>query len=333
MFFEDIITLDGSHTKSMLKVLFEERGVRVKKHWGQNFLIDQNLLQFIVKTAELSCDDIVLEIGAGTGSLTRLIAKKAGHVFAVELDRKLFEILNETLKDYNNVTTINKDILKSKHRINPDILGVLSDYINTSSLADALCVKVISNLPYYISTPVIIDLLQEVLPLKTMILMLQRETTNRMNAQPGTRNYGVLSVMTKLFADVKVLKRLPPEVFWPVPNVDSAIVKMNVNRHRYVDRIRDYNSFQNMIHAIYVSRRKTILNSLLSLCLGQGRKDESKEMRNDLVAILGRVGIRLESRGEELDIEALINLSNEISVKIFNNKPAGRQGYRIKNSS
>ncbi|MCP4411051.1 MAG: ribosomal RNA small subunit methyltransferase A [Gammaproteobacteria bacterium] len=313
MFFEDIITLDGPHTKSMLKVLFEERGVRVKKHWGQNFLIDQNLLQFIVKTAELSCDDVVLEIGAGTGSLTRLIAKKARHVFAVELDRKLFEILNETLHVYDNVTTINKDILKSKHRINPEILDALYDYINSSSLSDTSCVKVISNLPYYISTPVIIDLLQEVLPIKTMILMLQRETTNRMNAQSGTRDYGVLSIMTKLFCDVKVLKKLPPDVFWPAPIVDSAIVKMTVNRHRYADKICDYKCFQNIIHAIYVSRRKTLLNSLLSLGLGQGRKEESKKMRSDLMAILDQAGIGQGSRGEELGIETLINLSNKIS--------------------
>ncbi len=315
MFFEDIITLDGPHTKSMLKVLFEERGVRVKKHWGQNFLIDQNLLQFIVKTSELSSDDVVLEIGAGTGSLTRLIAKKTGHVFAVELDRKLFEILNETLKDYDNVTTINKDILKSKHHINPEILDVISDYINTSSLTDIQCVKVISNLPYYISTPVIIDLLHEVLPIKTMILMLQRETTNRMNAQPGTKNYGTLSVITKLFSDVKVLKRLPPDVFWPVPIVDSAIVKMTVNRHRYVDRIRDYQSFQNILHAIFVSRRKTLLNSLLSLFSESGKKKQAGELRNDLVTVLNNVGIRLGCRGEELDIEALINLSNEVFSK------------------
>ncbi len=313
MFFEDIITLDGPHTKSMLKVLFEERGVRAKKQWGQNFLIDQNLLQFIVKTAELSANDLVLEIGAGTGSLTRLIAKNAGHVFAVELDRKLFEILNETLQSYNNVTTFNKDILKSKHQIHPEILDVISDYIKASSLTDAPCIKVISNLPYYISTPVIIDLLQEELPIKTMILMLQRETTNRMNAKPGTRNYGVLSVMTTLFADAKVLKRLPPEVFWPAPSVDSAIVKLTVNRHRYADRIHDYKSFQSIIHAIYASRRKTLLNSLLALSLGLGIKEETKEIRNDLVTILDQLGIKPGSRGEELGIEELLNMSNKIS--------------------
>ena len=277
------------------------------------FLIDQNLLQFIIKTAELSRNDVVLEIGTGTGSLTKLLAQDAGHVFAVELDRRLFKIMEETLKDYNNVTTYNKDILKSKHHINPKIVEDISNYIHAAPSSENLSVKVVSNLPYYISTPVIIDLLQEVLPIKTMVLMLQRDTTDRMKAQPGTRNYGVLSIVAKLFADVKVLKKLPPDVFWPVPLVDSAIVKMTVNRHRYADRICDYQNFQNVIHAIYVSRRKTLLNSLLSFCSGLGITKKSKEIRNNLVTILEHIDIRPESRGEELNIEKLIELSNGIS--------------------
>ena len=321
MLFEDIVSLNGPHTKSMLKVLFEERGIRIRKQWGQNFLIDQNLLQFIVKTAELSRNDVVLEIGAGTGSLTRLIAEKAGHVFGVELDRKLFKILEETLKDFNNVTLINKDILKSKHHIHPEIVEAISDYIHTanSSTGD-LCVKVIANLPYYISTPVIIDLLQEVLPIKTMVLTLQRDTTNRMVAHPGTKSYGVLSIMTRLFADVKVLKKLHPGVFWPVPLVDSAIVRITVNRHTYADRIRDYRGFQDIVRTIYSSRRKTLLNSLLSLCSGIGIKNDDKETRKYLVVILERTGIRPESRGEELDLEKLIDLSNEISDYVNSQK-------------
>ncbi|GAX60306.1 dimethyladenosine transferase [Candidatus Scalindua japonica] len=313
MFFEDIITLDIPHTKSMLKALLEERGVRVKKQWGQNFLIDQNLLQFIVKAAELGSNDVVLEIGTGTGSLTRLLTQNARHVFAVELDRRLFEIMKETLKDYNNVTTFNKDILKSKHHIHPLIVESITDYIQSAPSPENLSVKVVSNLPYYISTPVIIDLLQEVLPIKTMIVMLQKDTTDRMKAIPGTRNYGVLSIMAKLFADVKVLKKLPPDVFWPVPLVDSAIVKMTINRHRYADRVRDYQDFQNVIHAIYVSRRKTLLNSLLSFCSGLGINNKSRNIRNDLITIVERTDIRPESRGEELDLEKLIDLSNGIT--------------------
>ncbi|MFQ5715287.1 MAG: 16S rRNA (adenine(1518)-N(6)/adenine(1519)-N(6))-dimethyltransferase RsmA [Candidatus Scalinduaceae bacterium] len=314
MYLNDMITLDGPHTKSMLKMLFLERGVRLRKHWGQNFLIDQNILQFIIRSAELSRNDIILEIGSGTGSLTKLIAEKAGHVFAVEMDRKLFEILGETLKDCNNVTSLNKDILKSKHHIHPEIVECVSNYVNTAPTTGGdLCIKVISNLPYYISTPVIIDLLQEVLPIKMMILTLQRDITNRMVAHPGTKNYGQLSIMTKLFADVKVLKKLPPDVFWPAPLVESAIVKMKVNRNKYSGRIRNYQGFQDVIKTIYTSRRKTLLNNLLSLCLKGGIEKDAQGLREDLQPILKKVGINPGSRGEELDLEKLIELSNEIS--------------------
>jgi len=314
MIMEDMIALDGHHTKSMLKRLFLERGVRLKKHWGQNFLIDQNILQFIVRSAELSCNDIVLEIGSGTGSLTRLIAEEAGHVFAVEMDRKLFEILGETVQGCNNVTTINKDILKSKHHIHPEIIETVSNYVHTSPpTGGAVCIKVISNLPYYISTPIIIDLLQEVLPIKLMILTLQWDITNRMMAHPGTKDYGILSIMTRLFADAKVLKKLPPSVFWPVPLVDSAIVKMTVNRNKYPDRIHNYQGFLDVVRAIYTSRRKTLLNNLISLCLKDGIEKDAHGLREDLQPILKKVGIDPESRGEELDLEKLIELSNEIS--------------------
>ena len=322
MIAENMITLDGHHTKSMLKQLFLERGVRLKKHWGQNFLIDQNILQFIVRSAELSRNDIVLEIGPGTGSLTKLIAEKAGHVFAVEMDRKLFEILGETVQGCNNVTTINKDILKSKHHIHPEIIETISNHIQTAASPSAgdLCVKVISNLPYYISTPIIIDLLQEVLPIKLMILTLQLDITNRMMAHPGTKDYGILSIMTRLFADAKVLKKLPPSVFWPVPLIDSAIVKMTVNRNKCSDRIHNYQGFLDVVRAIYTSRRKTLSNNLISLCLKDGIEKDAHGLREDLQPILKKVGIDPGSRGEELDLEKLIELSNEISDYVCSQK-------------
>lgn len=297
----------------MLKMLFDERGIRLRKQWGQNFLIDQNILHFIIRSAELSRNDIILEIGAGTGSLTRMLAEKAGHVFAVEMDYKIFEILDETLRNFDNVSVINKDILKSKHHIHPEILECVSDYVQSNvRVYKEPCIKVISNLPYYISTPIIIDLLQEVISIKLMVLTLQRDITNRLVAHPGTKDYGPLSIVTKLFADVKVLKKLPPDVFWPSPLVDSAIVKMEINRKKYSDRIHNYDRFQDVIKAIYVSRRKTILNSLLSYCSMNDIKKEDKEIRENLISILKKIGVEPGSRGEELDLEKLIELSNEI---------------------
>ncbi len=321
-----MITLNIPHTKSMLKELFRERGVYLKRRWGQNFLIDQNILQFIIKSSELNRNDVILEIGAGTGSLTRMLAEKAGYVFAVEMDHKVFEILGETLRNFSNVSLINRDILKSKHHIHPEVVETITDYIQSNGCAlEKHCIKVISNLPYYISTPVIIDLLQGVLPIKLMVLTLQRDVTNRLVASPATKDYGRLSIFTKLYADVKVLKKLPPDVFWPAPLIESAIVKMEVNRNKYSDRLQDSNRLQDVINAIYVSRRKTILNNLLSFCSRADDKkiaweassasttDSSERMREDLISILKKIGIKPGSRGEELDIEKLIELSNEFS--------------------
>ena len=310
-----MIALDVPHTKSMLKMLLRERGIRLRKQWGQNFLIDQNILRFIIKSAELDRNDIVLEIGAGTGSLTRLIAEKAGHVFAVEMDRKLFEIMVETLSNFDNVSAINKDILKSKHHIHPEIEENVSDYVQSiSGKIKEPCIKVISNLPYYISTPIIIDLLQGDLPIKVMIITLQRDITNRLVANPATKDYGLLSIITRLFADVKVLKKLPPDVFWPAPLVDSAIVKIDVNRNKFSGEIRDFNTFLDIIKTIYISRRKTILNSLLLFSLNTDKEKDVQKMRECLTQMLKGTGIEPGSRGEELDVEKLIELSNKFSV-------------------
>ncbi len=153
-----------------------------------------------------------------------------------------------------------------------------------------------------------------------MILTLQQDITNRMVAHPGTKDYGQLSIMTKLFADVKVLKKLPPDVFWPAPLVESAIVKMTVNRNKYSDRIRDYQGFQDVIKTIYTSRRKTLLNNLLSLCLKGGIEKDAHGLREDLQPILKKVGINPGSWGEELDLEELIGLSNEVSDYVCSQK-------------
>ncbi|MDR4497558.1 MAG: 16S rRNA (adenine(1518)-N(6)/adenine(1519)-N(6))-dimethyltransferase RsmA [Candidatus Scalindua sp.] len=326
-----MFSLNVPHTKSMLRALFAERGVHLKRRWGQNFLIDQNILQFILKSSDLNCDDIVLEIGAGTGSLTRMLAEKARYVFAVEIDHKIFEILTETMRDFNNVSLINCDILKSKHHIHPDVVENITRYLESSdSDSKRNGVKVVSNLPYYISTPVIIDLLLGEIPINSMILTLQKDVTNRLIARPATKDFGRLSIFTKLYTNVRVLKKLPPDVFWPAPQIDSAIVKMEVDLSKYSAEIRDSRRFSAVLNAIYVSRRKTILNNLLSLYFGSDEKKALKganpadmrelhdEVRKGLINILLRVGIDPGSRGEELDVEKLIELSNELSDDMRN---------------
>src|SRR5574337_888238 len=202
------------HTPAVLKQIFSRRGITPNKRFGQNFLIDQNILLCIPDIADLKEDDVVLEIGTGTGGLTRLLAARSRHVFTVEVDKKLFELSSDILKLYKNITLINADILKTKHALNPDIISLMLNWLKEHNQPR---IKVVSNLPYNISTPVIINLLEGDLPVKFMVLMLQKEITERMTAIPGTREYGILSIITQLFSKVEIVKTLSPGVFWPRP--------------------------------------------------------------------------------------------------------------------
>ena len=184
------------HTPAVLKQIFGRRGISPNKRFGQNFLIDQNTLLSIPDIAELKEDDVVLEIGTGTGGLTRLLAERSRHVFTVEVDKKLFEMSSDILKLYRNVTLINADILKTKHKLNPDIPALMLKWLKEHEQSH---IKIVSNLPYNISTPVIINLLEGDLPIELMVLMLQKEITERMTAIPGTREYGFLSIIIQLY--------------------------------------------------------------------------------------------------------------------------------------
>ena len=290
------------HTPSILKRIFSQRGISPNKRFGQNFLIDQNTLLSIPDIAELKEDDVVLEIGTGTGGLTRLLAERSRHVFTVEVDRKLFEMASDILKLYKNVTLINADILKTKHELNPDIPSKMLKWIKEH---DQSHIKVVSNLPYNISTPVIINLLESNLPIKLMALMLQKEITERMTAMPGTREYGILSIITQLYSEVEVFKTLSPHVFWPRPEVYSSLVKISVNKERYADRITDYPFFKKSIHAIFTSRRKTLLNSLEQLKLSNISRDHVK-------VVIKNMQLDERVRGETLNLDQLVHLSEAI---------------------
>jgi 16S rRNA (adenine1518-N6/adenine1519-N6)-dimethyltransferase len=290
------------HTPAVLKQIFSQRGITPNKRFGQNFLIDQNTLLSIPDIAELTEDDVVLEIGAGTGGLTRLLAERSRHVFTVEVDRKLFEMASDILKLYKNVTLINADILKTKHELNPDVPSIILNWLKDHNQAG---IKVVSNLPYNISTPVIVNLLEGNLPIELMVLMLQKEITERMAAMPGTREYGILSIITRLFSEVAVVKTLPPEVFWPRPDVYSALVKISVHREKYAGMITDYPFFRKVVHAIFTSRRKTLLNSLEQLKL-------PNVSRECLRKVIESMQLDDRVRGEVLTIDQLIFLTENI---------------------
>ncbi len=290
------------HTPAVLKQIFSRRGIIPSKRFGQNFLIDQNILLSIPDIADLKEDDVVLEIGTGTGGLTRLLAARSRHVFTVEVDKKLFELASDILKFYTNVTLINADILKTKHELNEDITSLIFNWLNEHKQTP---IKVVSNLPYNISTPVIINLLEGDLSVGLMVLMLQKEITERMAAIPGTREYGILSVITQLFSEVEVVKTLPPEVFWPRPEVHSALVKVVVHKEKYTGRISEYPFFIKIVYAIFTSRRKTLINSLEKLNL-------PGVSRGHLMVILKDMQLDERIRGENLGVDQLVCLSEAI---------------------
>ena len=290
------------HTPTVLKQIFAQRGIRPNKRFGQNFLIDQHILLSIPEIANLNEDDVVLEIGTGTGGLTRLLAVRSSQVFTVEVDKKLFELSSDILKLYKNVTLINADILKTKHELNPAVPSLILNWLKEYNQTH---LKVVSNLPYNISTPVIINLLESNLPIQLMVLMLQREITERMTASPGTREYGILSIITQLFSEVEIVKTLPPEVFWPRPEVYSAIVRAVINKEKYAGKITNYPFFKKLIHAIFTSRRKTLLNSLEHLTLPGISRDQIKTVIKDM-----QLDERV--RGEVLGLEQLICLAETI---------------------
>jgi len=290
------------HTPEVLKQIFKKRGIVLNKKYGQHILIDQNILSYIAETAALRDSDVVLEIGTGTGSLTRFLAEKAGYVFTIEIDKQLFDLSSEILRYYQNITIINADILQSKHRLNPQLTASVEDWLNRNNKKQ---IKVVSNLPYNISTPVIVNLLESSLPISIMVLMLQKDITERLTALPGTKEYGILSVISQLFAEVEVVRTLSPHVFWPQPEVYSAIVKMAVCKDKYAHQITDYSFFLKIVFSIFTTRRKTIRKSLEYLKSCGISKSALKE-------ILKSMQLDEDIRGEILNLDQLIKLTEEL---------------------
>lgn len=289
-----------------LQPTLAERGISPNKKFGQNFLIDQNILTFMVNAGGVCKDDIVLEIGTGTGALTLMLAEAAADVVTVEIDKRLCEFARWTTSAHDNITFVNEDVLKSKSRLNPTVISAVRRHINQKNEEDKpFCLKVISNLPYGVSTPVIIKLLESGLPINLMILTLQKEITNRLAALPRTKDYGMLSIIAQHFSCVEVLKPLPPAVFWPSPQVDSSVVMLDIYDDNAIKPIANYQLFQKIVKAIFMTRRKTILNSLKIV-------DMSLIDHTTLVRTLEAAGINPERRGETLTIAEIIDLSDAI---------------------
>ncbi|GAA4706748.1 16S rRNA (adenine(1518)-N(6)/adenine(1519)-N(6))-dimethyltransferase RsmA [Brevibacillus fulvus] len=280
-------------TPTRTRQILEKYGFSFKKSLGQNFLIDTNILHNIVSAAELTKAKAAIEVGPGIGALTEQLCRKAGQVVSIEIDQRLLPILEETLAPYDNFRVVHGDVLKlDLHQL---IRDQLSHYEKIS---------VVANLPYYVTTPILMKLLEERLPLENIVVMIQKEVADRIAAKPGSKDYGSLSVAAQFYAETEVAMVVPASVFVPKPNVDSAVIKLAVREKPPVE-VADQKLFFQVVRASFAQRRKTLINNLVGQLF-------AKEQKEQVVQLLKRVEIEPERRGETLSIEEFARLSNEI---------------------
>ncbi|MCM8901369.1 16S rRNA (adenine(1518)-N(6)/adenine(1519)-N(6))-dimethyltransferase RsmA [Caldicoprobacter algeriensis] len=279
----------------VVKELMARYGVSFKKGLGQNFLIDRNILVKIIKAAELDREDVVLEIGAGIGTLTRELANAAKQVVAIEIDSRLFPILDETLSGCSNVKLIQGDVLKL------DIKQLVRQYFGGQPF------KVVGNLPYYITTPVLMMFLESGLPYESMVVMVQKEVAQRMTAVAGTKDYGMLSIAVQYYTCPEIVAVASANVFIPPPKVDSAIVLLKRRSNPPV-HVQDSELFFKVVRAAFGQRRKTILNALTALELEGVDKGR-------LYDVLSKCSIAPKMRGEDLTIQQYADIANELCLE------------------
>lgn len=274
----------------VLKALLEKHGFRFTKSLGQNFIIDENVLKKIVNYADITKSDFVLEIGPGAGTMTRELAERARFVAAVEIDKRLIPVLDETIGNYDNVKIINADILKL------DVKELIpSDFAAEN-------IKIVANLPYYITTPIIMKILEEGCPFNKMVMLVQKEVAERIEASPGTKDYGALSVAVRYYARPVLVGKVSPGVFMPPPKVDSMILGLEKRETPPVE-IMNKELFFKIVKAVFNQRRKTLLNALHSSGIVATEKDTLSEM-------LSGIGIDANRRGETLSMDEFGSLTN-----------------------
>ncbi len=274
------------------KAIMERYGFNFKKGFGQNFLIDSNILENIADAAGITKDDTVLEIGPGFGALTQVAAERAKKVIALEIDTKLIPILSETLADYDNVEIINSDVLKCD-------IEKLSAEKN-----DGKPFKVVANLPYYITTPIIMDMLEKKNAVESMTVMVQKEVAERMQAGPGNGDYGALSIAVQFYSDAEINMIVQPSCFMPRPKVASAVITLKLRDKPPVD-VCDKKLFFKLVKCAFGQRRKTLLNTLCN----QGGFELTKE---EMAAVINSAGLNEKIRGEAMSIEQFATLTEKI---------------------
>lgn len=281
-------------TPSRTKALLNQYGFNFKKSLGQNFLIDVNIIHNIIDASDIDENTGVIEIGPGMGSLTEQLAKSAKKVIAFEIDQRLIPVLKDTMSPYANVTVINEDILKAN----------IAQYVS-DNLADCDKIMVVANLPYYITTPILLNLMQQRLPIDGYVVMMQKEVGERLNAQVGTKAYGSLSIVAQYYTETSQVLTVPKSVFLPPPNVDSIVVKLMKRDVPQVE-VDNEDKFFKMTKSAFSQRRKTINNNYQSLFV------EGKNKKEVILKWLETSGIDPRRRGETLSIKEFANLYNEL---------------------
>ena len=287
---------------SVTKAVLERHGFTFKKSFGQNFLTDTNILQKIVDTAEIDKNVNVIEIGPGIGALTEFLAENAAEVMAFEIDDRLVPILADTLRDFDNVQVINQDVLKS------DLQTEIQKFKNPD-----LPIKVVANLPYYITTPILMHLIESKIPFTEFVVMMQKEVADRISAEPNTKAYGSLSIAVQYYMTAKVAFIVPRTVFVPAPNVDSAILKM-VRRENPLVQVQDEDFLFDVSKASFVHRRKTLWNNLTN------RFGKTDDVKVKLETALEKAELKPNLRGEALSIADFGRLADALKEVGYHKK-------------
>lgn len=285
------------YAPSTIQAIKERHNFQLSKSLGQNFITDKSVIERIVEGSDVGEDDLVIEIGPGIGVLTAEAAESVAKVVAIEIDKKLIPILAETLADYDNIRVINQDILKT------DINEIIREEREAGSFTGG--VKIMGNLPYYITTPIIMGILEKGVEADSITIMMQKEVADRIKAAPGGKIYGAISVAVQYYCEVEQVASVPKEVFVPRPKVDSAVLKLSIRKERPVDLI-DEKSFFACIKAGFGQRRKTLLNSLT------GVNGLPKE---DIKEILEAAGVDPARRAETLDINEFAAIANGVAMR------------------
>ncbi len=289
-------------TATYLSKRLAAAGLRPVSRFGQNFLIDLNLVDLIARSAEIRKDDIVLEIGTGIGSLTSRLSDQAGAVLTVEIDNNLFQMASEELAGRSNVKMIHGDALKNKNTLRPEIMDNIRDA--KQRLGENSRFLLVANLPYNIATPIISNLLHEVPTPDVIVATIQKELADRMIAGPGTKDYGALSIWIQSLCHAEIVRILPPTVFWPRPSVDSAIIRLDHQPERRA-AIEDLDYFHKTVRALFFHRRKFLRSVVISAMKGRMEKPQVDE-------VLQSLGHGETARAEELDLAQIQQLAEAL---------------------